>query len=197
MDFMDLANLAWRNKDYATAHMLFEKILEKDGGSPEVFMSISKIYYLEKRYNEALMFSLAGAHLSIYEYYKKYKENDPVVMHAYKVIPADIRRHFTHPIGALLLHEPDILKHTAHAFSDQETIFSHNPDLRRYANVYNAYLLDDGSYKAALAENNLTEAELVEHEVDYYIAMGTSIVNDQLKWFRINDSNVSELYLDT
>lgn len=192
---MSLALEAKRKKDFKLAHKYYSAKMEQDGITSGLLRSISKVFYLEKQNYNALMFSLAATHLSLYQYYQEYKSGDLNVKQALEIIPNDVIGRFPHPIGALLMHEPNTLKHIAHAYADQEEIYKDRPAVRMYAEVYYAQVLGDGSFASKLAEFRLTPQEQMNYEENEYIPLGITIIINQIKWSEIDNPDVSALYL--
>ncbi|MBP1916576.1 hypothetical protein J2Z23_003558 [Lederbergia galactosidilyticus] len=195
MDYMSLAIEAKRKKDFELAHKYYGAKMEQDGITAGLLRSISKIFYLEKQNYTALMFALAATHLSLFQYLQEYKNGDLNVKQALEVIPNEIIEQFPHPIGALLMHEPNTLKHIAHSYADQEEVYKDRPAVRMYAEVYYVQVLGDGSHVSKLEEFRLTPEEHLNYEENEYIPLGITIIKDQIKWSEIDNPDVSMLYL--
>lgn len=193
-NYLTLAEEAIRERKFDDALEYYEKQLETNGLSVHLLRAVGKLCYLNGQSAASLQYYIAAIHLSLYINNEAYKKGDEKVIKLLEEIPEKHKNQFKERIGDILLYESHPQKHIGHSYFDQETFFEKQPELRKYADVYYAGLLDDGSASEKFAEHNITEADLTDREIKLYIPMGFSLIDKYVKWSEISNPDVYQLY---
>lgn len=195
MDYLQLALEAKRNKDFSSAFEHYQQELDQKGLSVGLLDGIAEIYYLLHDNNAAVLFNLAARHLELYFNNEGFKQGDEGITAALEQIPEEVTNQFPHPIGATLYFSYENVKDLGHAILDHEGTYEQFPDFRTHAEIYYAYVLDDGSYEETLEKFNTTHDEQQLVNDQYYVDLGFQFLIDTIAWDEIENPDVFKLYL--
>lgn len=196
MSTFELAVQAQRERKFDLAIDYYQQIINEKGISVNLLQSIAQAFYLKKQHDLAVSFNLAAVHLSLHTFLENYKQGDPAAVNALQSLPETIVNQFPHPIGALLIHEKNIIRHVSHALLDQEVILEKAPNLRPYAEIYYAQIIDDYTVNGVLQQYSLTEKAVLEFEVEHYLGHGYQLLLNQIKWDQLDNTDVMNLYIN-
>lgn len=196
MDYLTLAVEAKRHKEFELALEYYKKKLETEGPTVELLRSIGKVLYLKGEKERAVTYYLAEAHLYLSTIIEKYLQGDPVTKMRLQKLPSSIAKPFPHPIGALLISDSYKPENIAHAVYDVEVVFEKKPEFKKHADIYQAFILEDGSHSAKLEKYDLTVEDQKAFETDELRNLGHLVLIERLNWPQIRKTNVMNLYFN-
>ena len=193
-NYLTLAEEAIRERRFDKALEYYEAQLEENGLSVHLLRAVGKLCYLNGQNAASLQYHIAAIHLALYINNEAYKNGDKKVIKLLEEVPENHKNQFPERIGDILLYESHPQKHIGHSYFDQQAFFEKQPELKKYADVYYAELLNDGSASEKFDEHNITKEDLTDREIKLYIPMGFSLIDKQIKWSEINNPDVYQLY---
>lgn len=196
MSSYELATEAKRAGNFDLALKYYQQIINETGLSANLLQALAETFYLKKQNDFAVAFNLAAAHLQLHIYEQNLQQGNSTVENAIKEVPEDIRKKFPKRVGVFLIYEKNIIRHISHALLDQELVFQKDPDLRRYAHIYRAQVLEDGSASELMEKYDVTSEDVANVDEERYHPHGFRVLMREIKWNQLDNPDVWSLYIN-
>lgn len=171
--------------------------IKEEPGNSQIYRLLGEIAYAMDNKNLAIAAYLSALHIEIakVEHYGLTEQTLPM----YERIPDDLKAQLPVKGAFLLYYDTNTLRNLAHAVADfDDNALNEEAQLRLYKQLYRYSLMQNvESYKALLAENDLTEADYMDAEESFYIPIGNELAQAWLRFDEIGSLDVGRLYFGT
>lgn len=196
-EFIDKGVSLKRSGKFKEAMDCYIKALDIDPQNMKTYISLGKTAHLLNNQDLAIKCYLAATHILLSPIDEEIQQNKlPLYLEVqYNAFPKDILASLPKKSAFAIFIDSNTPRHTAHSIVDLDASFiKQNPGLVPYSDIYRSHILGDGNYDEVLSKYGLTTTNQMNYDEEFYIPIGRSFNIDHIKWDKLSQLNVVDLY---